>query len=199
MKYFVIGISGTTCSGKTSIAKRLHENFKDSILINQDDYFLLEDDSRHTLIPELNHLNWEILSSLDMQKMYDDIKTTIKQAKKAGNSCNEIEWKIIILEGFTIYNYKPVAELCHRKYFIEISEEVCWNRRKHRVYNPPDVPGYFDKVVWPEYLRHKSEIHSNTNLSTSITFLDGNKSLDVLYNEIAADVKTYLNQIETIK
>ncbi|XP_014228256.1 nicotinamide riboside kinase 1 [Trichogramma pretiosum] len=186
MKYLVIGISGPTCSGKTSVSKKVHEHFKDSVLINQDSYFLPEDDKRHTLVSELNHFNWEIMSSMDMPQMYEDVKQTINSF----NQENGVDRKILILEGFLLYNYKPIADLCDKKYFLHISKEVCWNRRKNRVYNPPDVPGYFDKVVWPEYLKHRLEIMNNEKLESEIQFLDGTESIDELSKIIIKDVTT---------
>ena len=34
-----------------------------------------------------------------------------------------------------------------------------------RDYNPPDVPGYFDKVVWPHYIQAYSEIMERDDIS----------------------------------
>lgn len=184
MKYLIVGISGASCSGKTSVTTRLQKKFKDSHIIRQDDYFLLQDDPRHTLIPELNHFNWEILSSLDMPKMHSDLLKLINS-----NECRrDNDKKLLLVEGFSIFNYKPVAELCNYKYFIDISRELCWSRRRVRCYDPPDVPGYFDKVVWPEYLRHKSQIMNDTDLYKTIRVLDGNKSLEELCDEITNDI-----------
>jgi nicotinamide/nicotinate riboside kinase len=68
-KILIIGISGVTCGGKTTLAYKLNKMFPTSKLISQDDYFLDVDDPRHTWITELNHINFDILSSLDMEKM----------------------------------------------------------------------------------------------------------------------------------
>lgn len=44
--------------------------------------------------------------------------------------------------------------MCHHKLFFTLTREECWARRSIRTYDPPDVPGYFEQVVWPEYERH---------------------------------------------
>jgi nicotinamide/nicotinate riboside kinase len=194
MKWFVIGISGPTCSGKTSIAKRLHQNIENSILISQDTYFLPEDNPKHLLISELNHFNWEILSSLNMEQMYSDIIKIIKPTSDTETSDSNEKLNFLIIEGFLIYSYSPVADLCNLKYFIDTNKEICSNRRKSRVYNPADVPGYFDKIVWPEYLKHKSEIIANVNLQKIIKFLDGNKSLNELYDIINKEIAVLNNK-----
>ena len=193
MKWVIIGISGPTCSGKTTVAKKVHENIKDAVVIYQDKYFLSQDDSRHKLIPELNHFNWEILSSLDMSKMHSDVLKIIESNNgHTQENSTDKKNRVLIIEGFTIYNYKPLTDLFHQKYFIDISREVCWDRRKDRVYDPPDVPGYFDKVVWPEYVRHKSEITSDENFHKTITFLDGTRDINKLCEEVMNGITTLL-------
>lgn len=72
--WVVVGISGVTCGGKTTFATALRDLFPDASIVHQDKYFLQPDDARHTRIPNLNHLNWEIPSALDMDKMRSDIK-----------------------------------------------------------------------------------------------------------------------------
>lgn len=90
--WLVIGISGVTNGGKTTLAKSLqhyftgHLNkiiFKENItmnkvaLLSQDDYFLPVDSPKHKVIEKLGHINWEILSSIDMDKMCHDIMTIL--------------------------------------------------------------------------------------------------------------------------
>lgn len=86
-QWLVIGVSGVTCSGKTTLAQSLFEHFKKQSgneikagielnrveLINQDTYFRQVDDPNHQMIEKLNHLNWEIMSSLDTNKMVNEI------------------------------------------------------------------------------------------------------------------------------
>lgn len=85
--WLVIGISGVTCGGKSTLAQSLHEQFnkmshsstfnnifiKGVEVINQDDYFLPENHPNHKLIKELNHFNWDIPTALDMLKMQEDV------------------------------------------------------------------------------------------------------------------------------
>jgi hypothetical protein len=40
------------------------------------------------------------------------------------------------------------------------------NRTRH--YNPPDVAGYFDKVVWPHYVQTYNDIRDNPNIGRFI-------------------------------
>ncbi|XP_006618828.1 nicotinamide riboside kinase 1 [Apis dorsata] len=187
-KWFVIGISGTTCSGKTSVTTQLHEKLKNSIVLHQDNYFLPKDDPRHVLVKELNHFNWELITSMDMDKMYSDILQLIESFPNENNSSEIINKNILILDGFSLFKCKVISNLCDRKYFITLNKEQCWERRKERKYDPPDVPGYFEKVVWPEYLKHKDELMKDNDLYNTITFIDGSKNkkeiFEIIFNEI---------------
>ncbi|XP_066588623.1 nicotinamide riboside kinase 1-like [Prorops nasuta] len=191
--WLIIGISGVTCSGKTTLVKRLQESL-DCIVISQDNYFLPANDPRHTKVPELNHLNWDILSSLDMKKMYEEVLNIIEPKDIPNDAMNKdiIKKKTLILEGFSIFGDKSTANLCNLKYFLTLSKEECWTRRKCRVYDPPDVPGYFEKIVWPEYLKHMAELQEDKYLYKKIKFIDGLKSRDELFELIYSDICMHL-------
>lgn len=209
-KVLIIGISGVTCGGKTTIANQLHQILPKSKLISQDDYFLEVDDPRHVWIPELNHINFDILSSLDMEKMEHDIRELIRN-KKLFPCHDEIkkfqrirsidalktsliekikksDLEILILEGFCIFNYKPLRELFHLKYFFTLPKDECWARREKRVYEPPDCPGYFELCVWPEHVKQKEEVEKKVE---SVKYFDGrsNSALE----EILCDVESILS------
>ena len=92
-QWLVIGISGVTCGGKTTLAQKLREYFinqrnvqlwntpyviSEIQLISQDDYFLPVDDLRHKWVKQLNVINFELLTSLDMKQMLSDIAWTMK-------------------------------------------------------------------------------------------------------------------------
>ncbi|KAH8379091.1 hypothetical protein KR009_003043 [Drosophila setifemur] len=92
-QWLVIGISGVTCGGKTTLAHSLHDYFKglsgaplwnspytigEVRLISQDDYFLPVEDKRHQRNEALNAINFELITSLDMPKMLNDIAHVIK-------------------------------------------------------------------------------------------------------------------------
>lgn len=189
MRWLVIGISGATGSGKSTLASRIHDNFLKSVIVRQDDYFLPSDDPRHIRIPELNHLNWDLITSLDMQKMHSDV---IKILQSRENNVNSKK-TILILDGFLLFQHKGITDLCDRKYFLTLTKEQCWERRKNRTYDPPDVPGYFDKVVWPEYVKYKNEIVQNSKLRETITFIDGSKDIKEIYEIVSQEINQLLS------
>ncbi|KAL1517422.1 hypothetical protein ABEB36_001189 [Hypothenemus hampei] len=165
----IVGISGATCSGKTTIARELHETFKNSILFSQDNYYLPVDDPRHVFLHELNHINWDIVTSLDMDRMTKDVLACAEEhASSIGkNNRNGIKSPyIIIVEGF---------------YYDE-----CFKRRIKRVYEPPDVPGYFEKCVWPEHLKQLEEVKRDVD---NIVYFQKNSSNEM--ERILSDIRKW--------
>lgn len=160
-RWLIVGIAGVTCGGKTTLAAKIQDKFNQTVVLNQDTYFYLEGSPQHVKVPEMDHTNYDIITSLDMNKMHDDI---LKLISNSGDCRN-----ILVLEGFCLLNYKPIANMCKLKYEISLTKEECIRRRTARVYDPPDIPGYFEVCVWPEYLK----FHEDLKKQTDIVHIDG--------------------------
>nr|CAH7724733.1 unnamed protein product [Callosobruchus chinensis] len=208
-KYFIIGICGVTCGGKTTVATRLHTAIPNSKLFMMDDYFLDVKDPRHTRIPELNHINFDIPSSLDLEQLHKDLLSYMGDSKpmnngvkrEVGNKMNmnhlqsfiykrarELKIKIIIVEGFCVFNYRPLVELCDLKYYFLLDREECFNRRVQRVYEPKDCPGYFEQCVWPEHLKQLAEVKATVK---DVVYFNNNNIQNTL-DRILTDIASYL-------
>ncbi|XP_069687897.1 nicotinamide riboside kinase 1 [Periplaneta americana] len=222
--WLIIGVSGATCSGKSTLAKSLHNALPGSLLICQDDFFLPLDSELHTFIPNLKHFNWEIMSSLDMEKMHstvenilstnnaksvllNDLKDAVGKVLGSSLTNDETEQgkldpisqlkssrpsdqtalsiRILIIEGFLIFNDKKLSEMCRLKYFMTLSREQCWARRSVRTYDPPDVPGYFDQCVWPEYEKHRDQVFTQV---PNVTVIDGTLDRNNVLKKVLLDV-----------
>ncbi|XP_055531629.1 nicotinamide riboside kinase 1 [Wyeomyia smithii] len=263
--WLVIGVSGVTNGGKTTLAKSLqsyfsgHLNkiiFKENITLNritllcQDDYFLPVDSPKHTLIEKLNHINWEIMSSIDMDRMCHDIMmilghkfilyncqqlsksetdsniaeqtdpvndednifadhflsnylnkydentasvnqrstTLIKKSKNETFQNMNIKLNVLIIEGFLIFNHPFTLDLCSIKLHLHLPYEKCYARRVQRVYDPPDVIGYFEMCVWPFYEKHSKEFKDRTD----IFMLNGEVPKESLLNYVLNCIKNLL-------
>ncbi|XP_035454688.2 nicotinamide riboside kinase 1 [Spodoptera frugiperda] len=188
--WVVIGIGGVTCGGKTSLAGRLRAGVSPTVVVHQDAYFLPDDSPRHTYIPELKHNNYDILSALDMDRMMDDIHAimrgdrTVDPARVPNESRDGLGplpgpppaepfslpgKQFLVLEGLTVLNHPPLMELCDLRYYFVLEYEECLRRRLYRLYDPPDVPGYFELCVWPEHIKYRAEVEKDVR----VKFLDG--------------------------
>ncbi|KAL5004124.1 hypothetical protein ScPMuIL_017580 [Solemya velum] len=177
-KVLVIGVGGTTNSGKTTLTKRLTDAIPGSSSMCQDNYSFskdLKDERLNSLrIPELDCWNWEKIEALDMEKMVEDIQTKIDE-----HSCS-----VLFVEGFLVFNYEPLLSFFSKKYFLTLTQEECKRRRSLRVYNPADGPQYFDKVVWPEYIKVLEQV----KLQPDVNFLDGENKQDDIFNQVLEEV-----------
>lgn len=263
--WLVIGVSGVTNGGKTTLAKCLQRYFTDHLnkiifkenitlhkvaLLSQDDYFLPVDSPKHKVIEKLGHINWEILSAIDMDKMCHDImkilghkfilynchqlsksegensiaeqvdlgtdednifadhflsnylnkyddgsagvnqRTTniIKKSKNDSFQNMNIKLNVLIIEGFLIFNHPFTLDLCNVKFHIHLPYEKCYERRITRVYDPPDVVGYFEMCVWPLYEKHFKEFKDRPDMF----MLNGEVPKENIFNYVLNCIKDLL-------
>ncbi|XP_076443456.1 nicotinamide riboside kinase 1-like isoform X1 [Babylonia areolata] len=182
-KFLIIGISGTTNSGKTTLVSKLNKLFPQAQTMGQDHYFLAPDDKRleQYYVPEVDHCNWEQFGALEMDRMIEDVEKWKEQ-----HICYDSDpVPVLIIEGFLIFNHSVLTNYFHKKYFLTIDKETCMERRRHRSYNPPDKPGYFEKVVWPMYLINKKEIEAQTD----IVYIDGTEDQEKVVQQITEDIE----------
>ncbi|XP_059612848.1 nicotinamide riboside kinase 1-like isoform X2 [Phlebotomus argentipes] len=172
--WLVVGISGTTNSGKTTLATLLRDRLTAEVgsvqVINQDNYFLPEDHPQHQHIDQLGHVNWDILTALDMDRMIRDVEAVLSQATASTN--------VLIIEGFLVFNHPLLVEVCSPKFHLHVPYEVAYARRRTRTYSPPDYSGYFETCVWPMYEKHFQEIKDRTDIRLLNGVLPPEKCLD---------------------
>lgn len=195
--WWIIGISGGTCSGKSSLARSLYDHYTtaDAVdvvkkrqvrLIKQDDYFYKRDSSHHSWIPEMNYINREILSALDMPRMLADIQNILSQHSDVKN--------LLIIEGFLIYNHAELWQLFDVRIHMKVSRQICLERRSHRQYNPPNPPGYFDQFIWPYYEKHMAEYEAvAAENNVKVIDLSGEWTPQKCLNEAVTVIEDFIN------
>ncbi|XP_069481934.1 nicotinamide riboside kinase 1 isoform X3 [Ambystoma mexicanum] len=184
MKTFVIGIGGVTNGGKTTLANRLHAQLPNSSLISQDDYFKPESEVD---VDDNGFKQYDVLDALNMETMMARVHSCINNPRDLLNSAQESGKDVcfLIVEGFLLYNYKPLNDVFSRRYFLTVPYEECERRRSTRVYEPPDPPGYFDGHVWPMYLKNTKEMEM---LTKDIVYINGLKSVNDIYSQVYSDI-----------
>ncbi|CAG2163715.1 unnamed protein product [Oppiella nova] len=148
-----------TCGGKSTLADRLQQQFEHCVIISQDQFFRADDDPNHEWIdvsPTIRHQNWESMASMDWEAFARAIDVVLSKEPPNHSA-------LLIIEGHMIYNYKPICDLCDKKFFITLEKDECFARRDGRTYLPPDPIGYFDAWVWPLYLQNMEHMKSIQN------------------------------------
>lgn len=170
MNWLIIGVTGVTCSGKSTLARSIFSEinakkvqFPEHItigsvqLIKQDDYFYPKTSAEHTWIPEMNYINREILSALNMPKMCADVNDILGLTYQPYEKDEKCVLNVLVIEGFLIFNCKDIRDMCQIKFDMRLTYDECFKRRQNREYNPPNPTGYFEKILWPFYLKHLDE------------------------------------------
>jgi uridine kinase len=150
----------------------------------------------------MEHNNWEIPTALDfdawrksVQHILNDtpddyvpclscpddekLVTIVDQVEPTMPTPNTSPLKVLILDGFLIFNDEWTSELCDLKFYFTLTREQCLQRRSLRNYDPPDIPGYFEACVWPEHVKWKGcAIEANPDMIVMDGFNDRVKNLD---------------------
>ncbi|MED6292230.1 hypothetical protein CHARACLAT_031547 [Characodon lateralis] len=183
-----------TNGGKSTLSQFLNLKIRNSCIVAQDSYFK---DDCVVPVDSNGFKEYDTLDALHMDKMMIEVYSWRRDPpsflRQRGltpkDSPVDNEVYVLIVEGFLIFNHRPLNELFDRRYFLEIPYDTCKKRRSSRVYSPPDPPGYFDGYVWPMYLKNRREMESMTS---EIVYLDGLKPkeevLVVVYEDICQEI-----------
>lgn len=165
MEPIVIGISGATNGGKTTLCDKLCDVYPGCKVMCMDDFYWGDEHENHIHLPQFDgYANWEVETSVDFVTMVNEVRSW---KEKVVNG--EIKTPILLVEGIMIFNNKELSSEFNKKYFLTLDKEVCWRRRKSRLYEPPEPEGYYDAICWPEYVRNKNELKDQND----IVYIDG--------------------------
>jgi uridine kinase len=207
-KLFIIGISGSSGSGKTYLAERI----KDSIIakgiqeieiISCDNYYKDETNL-------LDFVNKDIPDALDLQLLEQHLLElqkgniveipkynfdTAKREKICEKIINGLLIKIIIVEGLFVLHDENLRKLLNLKLFTLLDPDICLARRinrdiKIRNKSYEDILLKYQKFVKPSYLNiiEPSKKFADLIISTS-EFCDTKIYLDVIINYIQTKIK----------
>ncbi len=135
----IIGVSGGSASGKTTVANRIKEAFTDSVeLLSHDFYYLPHDELP---LEERKNLNYDHPNAFDTKRLIDDIMKlkqyipierpvysyTIHNRLPETVTVNPA--KVIIVEGFMIFENTELRELLDIKVFVDTDADERLIRR----------------------------------------------------------------------
>lgn len=153
----VIGISGVSCGGKTTVASGLsgwlNKSEQNASLIMQDDFY--KPASELPINPISNFPEFDEPESVRMDLIREKITDWLKQPVEVDQDENAENAKILIVEGTMIFTDPKICALCDLRYLVHVDFEVAKYRRSLRNYKIPDPPGIVARNIWPKYVKHR--------------------------------------------
>lgn len=175
----IIGISGCTNGGKTTLSKRLLASLPNCTYLSQDDFYHPRDNKHLEYLPELDSFNFDVISAINMEKFHERLRQLI-----------ESDYDFIILDGFLLFEDSSLYNMLDVKYFLYLNKDECLRRRQNRNYKSIDTPNYFEKCVWVEFMKYKQKCEL---IFTDIAYIDGSWSIDEIFFRVLNDLNNLSN------
>lgn len=173
----IIGICGSSCSLKSSLANALSIKYPDEIaIIHMDDYFKVYSEQDRYLV------NLDEPASVDFDLLLEHLKqlnnhqaiespTFNPQLQRRTNQTQLISpKKILILEGILIFYPPSLREILDEKIYIDANEALCLLRKIRRdclqwELDMTNVLSSYESQVYPGYLQYIKPFQKYANLS----------------------------------
>ena len=194
-KPYIIGITGGSGSGKTSLLKELTNSFSstDICVISQDDYYKPKDEQ---VKDQLGIENFDLPRSINSNELVTDIIKLIagEIVEREEYTFNNVDAEpktlvfkpapIIIVEGLFVFHFQEIRKLLDLKVFMHAKENLKVIRRikrdrLERNYPLDDVLYRYEKHVMPTFEQYiapyidKADIiiNNNTNFVPALDVL----------------------------
>uniref|UniRef100_A0A0G4HR32 Phosphoribulokinase/uridine kinase domain-containing protein n=1 Tax=Chromera velia CCMP2878 TaxID=1169474 RepID=A0A0G4HR32_9ALVE len=167
----VIGISGASCSGKSTVSHELHSELGGKTrcaLLCQDTAFDV-----HKIYEQLGG-NWEAPEALDHDRFHEQVIAAIRAGHETlsvkGKGCQPPSPFYVILEGFLLFHDERLVRLMHLRVWLEIDKDLCYQRRMATKSVPED---YFHSKLWPQHVEYRRRVMGSQPLKESLLVLKG--------------------------
>lgn len=200
MQPVIVGISGGSASGKTTLAKKIAKEYRDkSVIISLDNYY--KDYSDPAI--DKSTINYDEPASLDVElfiKHLTELKKGISVEIPDYNFCAHRRlqetikikaYPLIIVEGLFLFNIGMPERTFNLKIFVDAPDDIRFIRRLERDVHQRErsvdsIVGQYLRTVRPMHYRHVlpnktyAQITYNTDGPTDIAF----KNLIALISEM---------------
>ena len=175
----IIGISGVTNGGKSTLSKLLLNHYKNSAYLCQDTFFHSKDGGKLEYKPALNAYNYDCFECVDSEKFLNVLDKTIN---------HEPAYDVVFVDGFLLFKYESLIEKLDLKYFFTLTKEECFRRRSSRNYKWVGTIEYFEELVWPNYTNYLSYCHRIKD----VIYLDGTVDMEKTYETVRKQIDSIL-------
>ena len=140
----VIGISGGSGSGKTTIVRKISETIRDFVFIPQDNYYRSAEFINNSNITEFN---FDHPNAFDSELMFQHL-TALKEGRsiqmpqydfvhhrRMEETVEVSPAKVIIFEGIMVFYEKAIRDLMDLKIYVDTPDDIRFIRRLERDVN----------------------------------------------------------------
>ena len=190
-KPILIGITGGTGSGKTTVAEAIHSAFEGNsiTMIMQDSYYK---DQSHITFEERLKTNYDHPHSIDMDHLIRDLKSLMSgksvdmpvydfaEHTRKSETIHIVPTDIIIVEGILVLDDKNLRDLLDIKIYVDTDADIRILRRMQRDINER---GRSMESVINQYLNVVRPMHEQfTEPTKRCTCTNGIKTTRTLVN-----------------
>lgn len=208
-KPVVIGITGGSGSGKTSVTKKIHEVFEGHsvVVIEQDDYYK---DQSHLLFEERLKTNYDHPFAFDTDLLIEHINQLISRQgiekptydytihTRSAETVFVDSQDVIILEGILVLEDERLRDLMDIKLFVDTDSDIRIIRRIQRDIH--DRGRTVDSVI-DQYLSVVRPMHNQfiepTKKYANIIIPEGGENL-VAVDLMVTKIKTILASVDEV-
>jgi len=171
-KTFIIGITGISGSGKTTIGMNLKEILKNVRIVRVDDYW-----KERKRIPKSfeKWREWEWPLSINFEKLHKNL-IQLRDKKK---------YKFIIVEGNLLFYYKKIRDIIDLKVYLKIPNKLLIDRRIKKFGVGDNQEKYSKEIVIKEYKKYGKSAKKYADLS-----FKGTEPLNNITKKIIKKLKT---------
>ena len=202
-KPILIGITGGTGSGKTTVAEAIHSAFEGNsiTMIKQDSYYK---DQSHITFEERLKTNYDHPHSIDMDHLIRDLKSLMSgqsidmpvydfaEHTRKSETIRIVPTDIIIVEGILVLDDKNLRDLLDIKIYVDTDADIRILRRMQRDINER---GRSMESVINQYLNVVRPMHEQftepTKRYADIIIPEGGRN-KVAIDVIIRSIKEYL-------
>jgi len=175
----LIGVSGVTNGGKSTLCKLLLNHYKNSTYICQDTFFHSKDSGKLEYKSSLNAYNYDVFECIDSEKFLNELEKTVHHVAP---------YDVILVDGFFLFKHESLLEKFDLKYFFTLTKEECFERRSKRNYKWVGTTEYFEELVWPNYMSYLHHCQKINN----IVYLDGTLKIEETFETVRKQIDTIL-------
>ncbi|MSV34742.1 MAG: uridine kinase [Bryobacterales bacterium] len=196
MKPYIIGIAGASCSGKTELATRLAQSLG-AVICTLDSYYR---DLGHLAPEERVRQNFDVPGALDHELLCEQVSALSRGERiqkpvydftrhiRSGQTEILEPGQTVIVDGLFTLHWEQLRSLLGLKVFIEISDDICLQRRidrdaRERGRTPQSVREQFATTVRP-----MTDLHIRPTRTFADLVLNGEDSPEQGYRAVLSAI-----------